>query len=320
MSRFKKLGGIPLLVTVVSLSFITKLYVGDLGFDKFNIERFLVIGSIVLLFVCLAFFLDLIESLFKVKRFVNQETGQVNMVGLWRETFTNPLAGIISVCIMAIGVSNAQDLSELYRKSVHHWHDAELWQLELACFTFLKGSFIDYPKFWDGIYFLLWTYLMGAYAILYKADRFRFFGVFSISTVASFFLTRWAALKYATAGPVFYQPEFFNVAGTLSSKTQEMLRLYMQGEIAQNGFIPGTMGMPSLHIGLTVIATWLLACHAKWTLWFTVPLTGLIWLSTIMLGWHYILDGLGGVVVAVVSMTFAHGLLKVMPSECPPLK
>lgn len=316
MWRFKKLGGIPILITVTVLSLITSLYVGDQGFDKFNNERFVVIASIILLFVLLNFFLDLIESLFKVKQFVNQETGHVNMVALWRETFTNPLAGVIVVCIMAIGVANAQDLSELYRTSTTHWHDAELWQMEAACFTLLKGSFIDYPVFWDGIYFSLWSYLIMAYAFLYKTDKFHYAGMLSISTVVSFFLTRWAALQYATAGPVFYQPEFFNIAGTLSSKTQSMLVLYMQGEIKQNGFIPGTMGMPSLHIALTFIATWLLTCSARWTLWLSVPFCALTWLSTIMLGWHYILDGVGGIVVAAVSMAFAHGLLKVMPGEC----
>ena len=89
-----------------------------------------------------------------------------------------------------------------------------------------------------------------------------------------------------------------------------MLLLYMNGEFTQNGFIPGTMGMPSLHIGLAAMATWVLACHTRWTLWFTAPWLCLIWLSTIMLGWHYILDGLGGVALAAVSMTFAYGLLQ----------
>lgn len=315
ISQFKKLGGIPLLATVALLSLLTSLYVGDQGFEKFNHERFWRIGLTVLLFVLAGFFLDLVDSIFKVKRFVHQKTGHVNVVGLWRETYTNPLAGIVVVFIMLIGVTNAQDLSEVYRKSTLHWHDAELWQLEAACFMLLKGSVIDYPAFWDSIYFSLWSYLIMAYAIVYKSSKFHYAAILSISTVVSFFITRGAALKYATAGPVFYQPEFFNIAGTLSSQTQKMLLVYMQGGIPQNGFIPGTMGMPSLHIGLTFIATCLLACSARWSLWLTVPFTVLTWLSTILLGWHYIVDGVGGIAVAVVSMAIAHVVIKALPGE-----
>jgi len=313
MSQFKQSGGIPLLAIVAVLSFITRLYAGDLCCN--NHQRFWGRAGLLLLFVLISLFLDLVHSIFRVKRFVDPHTGQVNVVGLWRKIYTNPLAGMAAALIMFIGITNAQDLSEVYRNSMRCWHDAELWRLESACFTLLKGSCIDHPAFWDKIYFSLWTYLLVAYAILYKAGKFHYVGILSISAVVSFFIARLIALRYATAGPVFFQPDFFNIAGTLSSRTQQMLRLYMQGKIPQNGFIPGTMAMPSLHIGLTFIATWLLACHARRTLWLTVPLTGLTWLSTVMLGWHYILDGVGGIAVAAVSMAFAYILLKALPGE-----
>lgn len=311
LSHLYFLGCIPLIATVVVLSIITKLYAGGFEVDKFNSVRWLGIGTIVVLFLLTSFLVDLIDSLWQVKRFVNQETKKVNVIDLWRETYTNPLAGAVVIFIMAIGVANAQDLSEVYRNSVIHWHDAELWRLESGLFKRLKGSFLDSPHFWDGIYFSLWGYLVLVYSILYKAAKFHHCAVFSISTVLGFFITRWSALKYATAGPVFYQPEFFNISGTVSSEAQKMLLLYMSGELEQNGFIPGTMGMPSLHVGLTVMATWLLACHVRRTLWLTTPWLSLIWLSTIMLGWHYVLDGLGGVALAAASMIFAHGLLQV---------
>jgi len=69
------------------------------------------------------------------------------------------------------------------------------------------------------------------------------------------------------------------------------------------------MGMPSLHIGITVMAAWYLAKHVKWTLWLSVPWIILTWLSTVMLGWHYALDGVGGIVVALVSVIAARGMM-----------
>jgi membrane-associated phospholipid phosphatase len=86
----------------------------------------------------------------------------------------------------------------------------------------------------------------------------------------------------------------------------------MQGGVPQNGFIPGTMGMPSLHVGITVMAAWFLARNVRGSLWFSVPWICLIWLSTIMLGWHYALDGIGGIVVAVIAVMAARGILVIM--------
>jgi membrane-associated phospholipid phosphatase len=85
----------------------------------------------------------------------------------------------------------------------------------------------------------------------------------------------------------------------------------MNGEVPQNGFIPGTMGMPSLHIGITIIAAYYLARHVNWTLWLSVIWVCLIWLSTVLLGWHYILDGVGGILVATVAVLATRMMLAV---------
>src|SRR5690606_27982935 len=70
----------------------------------------------------------------------------------------------------------------------------------------------------------------------------------------------------------------------------------------QNGLLPGTQGMPSLHVGLAWIAMVTLAREWRWTLWPTVPWFCLNWASTVFLGWHYALDGVGGIAVMAASM------------------
>ena len=55
-----------------------------------------------------------------------------------------------------------------------------------------------------------------------------------------------------------------------------------------------------------------LAINVGWVLWVSMPWICLIWLSTIMLGWHYALDGVGGIVVVLVAVLVARGILTVM--------
>ena len=257
----------------------------------------------------MSFLLDLFASFAELKNFTDHESGNIKIFALWKKVFTNPLSGFILIVVMTFGITSAQDLSEYYRVHVTTWYDANLWALEGTLFHFLKESLIDVPKFWDSVYFAYWPYLMFVYCTLYRLRRFHDLTNVTIATVLCYFMTRWLAIQYPTAGPAFYQPGLFDLSDTVSGAVQKWLVLYMQGNVAQNGFIPGTMGMPSLHIGITVIAAWFLARHVRWTLWISVPWIWLTWLSTVMLGWHYVLDGVGGIAVATVAVLAARGML-----------
>jgi len=248
----------------------------------------------------------------EIKNFTDQESGNIKISALWRKVYTNPLNGLVLMVVMTFGITSAQDLSEYYRVHVIIWHDADLWALEAPFFYLLKGSLIDVPKFWDGVYFAFWPYLMVVYCTLYRLRRFHDLAIVTIATVVCYFMTRWVAIQYATAGPAFYQPDLFNLSGTVSGTVQKWLVLYMQGEVPQNGFIPGTMGMPSLHIGITIMAAWFLARHVRWTLWISVPWIWLTWLSTVMLGWHYVLDGPGGIIVALIAVLATRRMLMII--------
>ena len=308
--ELKRAGLFPLLIVVVVFSAATNYYVGDYSLDLLSWMRWLGIGVIVLLFILALFILDLFASFIELRNYKDEETGNIDVSALWKKVFTNPLNGIILIGIMTFGITSAQDLSEYYRVNVTTWHDAELWALESPFFDLLKGSLIDIPKFWDAIYFSYWLYLILVYSTLYRLRRLDDLAITVIATVLSFFLTRWVALQFPTAGPAFYLPEYFDLVGTVSADMQKGLVLYMQGAVPQNGFIPGTMGMPSLHIGLTFMAAYFLVRNVSWTLWLSVIWICLLWLSTVMLGWHYTLDGVGGILIAVVAVLAAIGMLK----------
>jgi hypothetical protein len=307
--ELKCAGLIPMLLVVIVLSAVVKVYVGDLCIDTFNLARWLGIRKIVYFFLVILFLTDFFAQFSNLKYFRDPESGDIDIVALWKNVFTNPLSGIILITVMGFGITSAQSLSEYYRVYAKTWYDANLWALEASFFYSLKGSLIDIPRFWDPIYFAFWYYIIFVYCVLYRLRRFYDLGIMSIAAILNFFLARLFAIQYPTAGPAFYKLDFFDLSGSLSGITQKGLALYMKGGVPQNGFIPGTMGMPSLHIGITFMAAWFLTRNVRWTLWLSISWVFLTWMSTVMLGWHYVLDGVGGIVFALVSVIAARGMM-----------
>jgi membrane-associated phospholipid phosphatase len=62
----------------------------------------------------------------------------------------------------------------------------------------------------------------------------------------------------------------------------------------------GVSAMPSLHVAMVAVTAFWLAMAKRWTLYITGPWVLLVWTSTVVLGWHYVLDGAGGILLAVL--------------------
>ncbi len=260
----------------------------------------------------MSFLLDIFASFRELKNFTNPGTKKVSIYSLWQKVYTNPVNGLILVTVMTFGITSAQSLSEYYRTTVTLWHDADLWALEAPFFYFIKGSLIDVPKFWDFVYNVYWALIILPFCYLYRKRYFYDLAVLSNATVLAYFLTRCIALQYPTAGPMFYRPELFELEGTISGIEKLGLMAYMQGDIQQNGFIPGTMGMPSLHVGISFLAAWFIVRNVKWALLPSVFLVLLSWISTVILGWHYVLDGVGGIILVLICVQLTRMLLTVI--------
>ena len=61
----------------------------------------------------------------------------------------------------------------------------------------------------------------------------------------------------------------------------------------------GISAMPSLHVA---IAAWMALAIRKRVMWFYVAA---VWIASVHLGWHYVSDGLAGIVGALVIWRFA---------------
>lgn len=295
----------PLILTVALLSALSHLWAGTKAITWISLNQISWIIWFVILFIFFYAFTTIIESGVRAREFAADDSGQVDIHALWRTLLRNPLTGIASTMLLGYGVTTSSNIVEIYRMSASVWYDEILWRVEEPLFRMLLGSWLDIPALWDHIYFMIWPYLFLAFALVYRTANIQRFILLTMAFVISFYLTGVICLMFLTSGPVFYQPELFHLAGTTSSTGQEILRHYMTGEIQQNTLIPGTRAIPSLHVGLTGMMAWFIARENPWTSWLLVPWLLLTWLSTIMLGWHYALDGPAGLVVAWASVVIA---------------
>lgn len=64
--------------------------------------------------------------------------------------------------------------------------------------------------------------------------------------------------------------------------------------------------MPSLHVAMVTLTSYWLAAAKRWTVFVTVPWVLMVWMSTVVLGWHYILDGAAGVALGAACAWATH--------------
>ena len=98
--------------------------------------------------------------------------------------------------------------------------------------------------------------------------------------------------------------------------TQDIL---WQSNVAGHGEIEGVSAMPSMHVGTSVIFALLgFASGKRWLGWCFIVFTISIFVGSIMLGWHYAVDGYAGVAIALACWWLAGKLtLNSRPSSAP---
>lgn len=289
---------LPLVILVGVLTWWSTIMAGPFSVPYFGVSRMLFVVVITIVYLLTLFAVILLASLTRVPQFVDGLTGQLNVRGLWACMNMEPVRHGFSFAVAVYGMTAASNLVELYRVNAKVWYDGFLWSLERPIFDFLLGSPLNIPWLWDAIYAVFWAFMMLASSLLVIHGKTRRNLDILIALVIAYFMARWIALMFPTAGPAFYRPELFNLAETQSLLWNEQLRLYMAGRIPQPGYYPGTMAMPSLHVSMAALSVWAVGREWRHSLWLSVPCLLLVWMSTVMLGWHYVVDGIGGIVVA----------------------
>jgi hypothetical protein len=113
---------------------------------------------------------------------------------------------------------------------------------------------------------------------------------------------------FPTVGPIYADPwEFTDLAPTASSRLAAVMLTERADVIADpyaTTAVQNIAAFASLHVAITVTAV-LIAKRVGLALWIRRALWGFLWLTvlaTIYLGWHYLLDAVGGAIIGAVAM------------------
>lgn len=194
--------------------------------------------------------------------------------------------------------------SRLYDDILFKWDSFLLNSLTLGGLFSLPQN-PSLTHFLDASYFLLWP--LACLTLLLSSREDLVFWRYTSAWCIAFGLSLPVSILFPTMGPAFFNPELFShITGTHSASAMDALLTHYHSYkmnplqtpiVSANGIV----GMPSLHIALCYLSS-----LAITTLYpkLRFVMSGVILLfvvATVYLGWHYLLDGLGGLVVGWIA-------------------
>ncbi len=303
----------PLALLGCAFTIFSSLFAGHLSVGMITVPQIYSALAFIACFILIMSLLLVVESARLAGSFVDKQSGQLDIAALWHSLPTKSamLTGSGVTALVVLSINGNANLIEIYRTNTLTWYDQALWHIEEPLFRAVAASHFFSLTFWESVYHLMWVYVLFVMAVLVKKGRVESYMTLATAIVLAFYGTTFVALVFPVAGPQYYRPELFGyLEGSVSKHLQDVLGNYQAGKIPQNGLFFGTMAMPSLHVALTAMATWFIARHRRPALWFALPCAALIWMSTVVLAWHYALDGLAALGMAFVCIVSARLLIR----------
>jgi hypothetical protein len=273
-----------------------------------------VLFSVVVGTVAAAYAWDVALLLIGVFRsFMREERAQA----LWHQYSVFKLGGwphawLLVTAYWALQTSNIMLLSVyLINQGVTEWKDAWFWSHEAPLMEAIK-TWHPNASLWDIVYNACWSLSMVAAMVLLGFTR-RASALLPLLCcyVFLFYVGRLVGLAAPVMGPALYRPEYFtHTEGTFSAMATDLVLKVMTYDpeltTRSSVLLGGVSAMPSLHVAMVLAIMYWLAIHDRRTLFYTLPWNTVAVSSTVILGWHYAMDALGGLVLAAFCLVATH--------------
>ena len=188
--------------------------------------------------------------------------------------------------------------------------DSELWNVDRALFFGHSPNIFFVDLFSNALPFFDWTYanvfvasinIASAYFLSDADDRLRI-GFMNANTLM-WIGGAWLYMLVPSLGPAYRFPSVWLPLSAALANTQQLQRILMTNyqhvltHQAVNVLL-GIAAFPSLHVAFEVLVT--LWMRGRWRLLFGL-ITLIIFLGSIITGWHYLIDSIAGAILAVIS-------------------
>jgi hypothetical protein len=159
-----------------------------------------------------------------------------------------------------------------------------------------------FDALYSGLYFfLLWGGVVVCFAFLERERRTTFFSSFVVMWQLGLLLY----ILMPSWGPVFTHPDLFEetlqsfpLTVMVQSGLYQETAAIVQGQYNIVIHFFGLAAFPSLHVAVFVLyALWAREIHRAWFLW-NLLIAALIFIGSMLTGYHYLVDGLGGALIA----------------------
>jgi hypothetical protein len=232
-------------------------------------------------------------------------------LGVW------PLSFIVVTIYFLLGTSNVSNMSLRLLQGATRWNDGFFWGIEEPFLRMVTGSGVD-VRFWELIYNSGWqAEMLALLAVLVVSRSPARAAAFCVSFTLLFYLGRLLGLATPVLGPAFHVPEVFayldgSVTSWMMERVEATIRAGPDASASGAVMLGGVAAMPSLHVGMISIAAWWLGVSRPRIRPLLVGWVGAVWASTVMLGWHYALDGAGGIATAAACIALTGAVLRWM--------
>ena len=190
-----------------------------------------------------------------------------------------------------------------------HLFDSELWNVDRAIFFGHSPNIFFLDLFSTSLRFFDWTYanvfiaslnVASIYFVSEPDERVRI--GFTNSNTLMWLAGAWVYLLIPSLGPAYRFPNVWLPLSAMLGNTQQLQRILMTNyqhvlHNQQVNILLGIAAFPSLHVAFEMLVT--LWMRGRWRLLFGL-ITLIIFLGSIITGWHYLIDSIAGIVLAVI--------------------